>query len=198
MHNRPWTTYNRATVLFHYYKVLLSYRPWTNWAKSTNHYTVQPVHGRLCMIVKPCSSETKQLLGYMWGLAFYPHVENTCMTASFHLEAGLGPLDKLDPVTFFLSKCLYQARILGDHVFVCWGVGTVQKHHTVITVPKSNRKTKKHHSVEQFQNLIELFRQCGVFCFYIRFWNCSDSVVFFVFLLDFGTVLTVWCFLFFY
>jgi hypothetical protein len=35
------------------------------------------------------------------------------------------------------------------------------------------------------------------FCFSIRFWNCSDSVVFFVFLLDFGTVLTVRYFLFF-
>jgi hypothetical protein len=30
--------------------------------------------------------------------------------------------------------------------------------------------------------------------FSIRFKNCSDSVVFFVFLLDFGTVLTVWYF----
>jgi hypothetical protein len=43
-----------------------------------------------------------------------------------------------------------------------------------------------------------MFRQCGIFSFSIRFWNCSDSVVFFVFLLDFGNVLTVWYFLFFY
>ena len=30
---------------------------------------------------------------------------------------------------------------------------------------------------------MELFRQCGIFVFHfsIRFWNCSDSVVFFVF-----------------
>jgi hypothetical protein len=56
--------------------------------------------------------------------------------------------------------------------------------------------------------------KCGIFCFsirfwncsdsvvffvfFIRFWNCSDSVVFFVFLLDFGIVLIVWYFLFFY
>ena len=44
----------------------------------------------------------------------------------------------------------------------------------------------------------ELFRQCGIFCFSVRFRNCSDSVVFFVFLLDLGTVPTVWYFLFFY
>ena len=57
------------------------------------------------------------------------------------------------------------------------------------------------------------FRQCGIFCFSIRFWNSSDSVVYFVFLLDFGTLptvvyfvflldfrtlLTVWYILFFY
>ena len=55
--------------------------------------------------------------------------------------------------------------------------------------------------------ILELFRQCGIFCFSGRFWNCSvwyffvfagrfqncsDSVVFFVFLLDFGIVQTVW------
>ena len=34
--------------------------------------------------------------------------------------------------------------------------------------------------------------------FSIRFRDCSDSVVFFVFLLDLGTVPTVWYFLFFY
>ena len=34
--------------------------------------------------------------------------------------------------------------------------------------------------------------------FSIGCWKCSDSVVFFVFLLDFGNVLTVWYFLFFY
>ena len=28
---------------------------------------------------------------------------------------------------------------------------------------------------------LELFRQCGIFSFSVRFWNCSDSVVFFVF-----------------
>jgi hypothetical protein len=43
-----------------------------------------------------------------------------------------------------------------------------------------------------------MFRQCGIFCFSIRFWKCSDSVVFFVFLLDFENVPTVsyFCFSF--
>jgi hypothetical protein len=43
--------------------------------------------------------------------------------------------------------------------------------------------------------ILELFRLCGIFCF-SRFWNCSDSVAFFVFP-DYGTVPTVWHFLFF-
>jgi hypothetical protein len=43
-----------------------------------------------------------------------------------------------------------------------------------------------------------LFWQCGIFCFSICCWYCSDSVVFFVFLFVVGTVLTVWYFLFFY
>ena len=45
---------------------------------------------------------------------------------------------------------------------------------------------------------MELFRQCGIFYFSVRFWNRSDSVEFFVFLVDFGTVPTVWYFLFFF
>ena len=48
-----------------------------------------------------------------------------------------------------------------------------------------------------YQN-VELFRQCGIFCFSIRFWNYLDSVIFFVYLLDFRTISTVWYFLFFY
>jgi hypothetical protein len=36
--------------------------------------------------------------------------------------------------------------------------------------------------------ILELFRKCGILCFSIRFWSCSESVVFFVFLLDFGVV----------
>ena len=55
--------------------------------------------------------------------------------------------------------------------------------------------------------ILELFRQCGIFLFFLLdfgtvptvifyvfsfgFWNYSDSVMFFVFLLDFGTVPTV-------
>ena len=46
-----------------------------------------------------------------------------------------------------------------------------------------------------FYYILELFQQCGIFCS-SRFWNCSDSVVFFVFL-DFWTVPTVWYFYFF-
>jgi hypothetical protein len=87
-----------------------------------------------------------------------------------------------------------------------------------------------------FYWILELFWQCGIFCFIflldlgtvpmvryflfyfsIAFWNCSDSVVFFVlffnwildlfrqcgifcfiFLLDIGSVLTVWYFLFYF
>ena len=30
-----------------------------------------------------------------------------------------------------------------------------------------------------FCYIFELFWQCGSFCFSVRFWNCSDSVVFF-------------------
>jgi hypothetical protein len=63
----------------------------------------------------------------------------------------------------------------------------IQKHHTVGTVPKSNAKTSHCRK--------ELFRQCGVFaldfgtvptvwCFCIRFWNCSDSVVFLYYILE--------------
>jgi hypothetical protein len=37
---------------------------------------------------------------------------------------------------------------------------------------------------------LELFWQCGIFGFSVIFWNCSNSVVFVVFLLDFGIVLT--------
>ena len=43
-----------------------------------------------------------------------------------------------------------------------------------------------------FVLFLELFRQCGITCF--RLSNCSDSVVYFV--LDFGTVPTVWYILF--
>jgi hypothetical protein len=43
---------------------------------------------------------------------------------------------------------------------------------------------------------VVLFQQCGILCFSIRFRNCSDSVVFYVFLLDLGTVPTVWYFCF--
>jgi len=45
---------------------------------------------------------------------------------------------------------------------------------------------------------LSLFRQCGIIGFHMGLWNCSDSVALFVFLLDFGTVPTVWNYLFFY
>ena len=43
---------------------------------------------------------------------------------------------------------------------------------------------------------LELFRQCGIICFCFGVWNCSDSVALLVILLDFGTVPTVWHYLF--
>jgi hypothetical protein len=49
-----------------------------------------------------------------------------------------------------------------------------------------------------FYLIVELFSQCGIYCFSIWLWNCSDSVVFIVFLFDCGTVQTVWYLLFFY
>ena len=45
---------------------------------------------------------------------------------------------------------------------------------------------------------LELFRQCGIICFDMELWNCSDSVALFVFICDFGTVPTVWHYLFVY
>ena len=39
--------------------------------------------------------------------------------------------------------------------------------------------------------LLELFRECGICCFSVRYWSCSDSMVFVVFLLDIGAVPTV-------
>ena len=39
---------------------------------------------------------------------------------------------------------------------------------------------------------LELFRQCGIICFDMGLWNCSDSVALFVFLMVFDTVPTVW------
>jgi len=48
-----------------------------------------------------------------------------------------------------------------------------------------------------FYLILELFRHCSVFCFYMGLWNCSDSVALFGFLLDFGTVPTVWHYCFF-
>jgi FlaA1/EpsC-like NDP-sugar epimerase len=69
------------------------------------------------------------------------------------------------------------------------------KYHTVETVPKS-RKTKITTVRTVPKSILELFWQCGIYCFSIRFWSYSDSVVFFVFLLDFGVILTVWYLLF--
>jgi hypothetical protein len=93
-------------------------------------------------------------------------------------------------------------------LFVFLDFGTVPTMWTVGTVPKS-RKTNNTTMLEQFQNLekqiiphcwnsfkiLELFQQCGIICF-TRFWNCSNSVVLFVFL-DFGTVPTMWYYLLF-
>jgi hypothetical protein len=48
-----------------------------------------------------------------------------------------------------------------------------------------------------FCSILELFRQCGICCFSVRYWRCSDSAVFVVFLLDIGAVPTVRYLLFF-
>ena len=42
-----------------------------------------------------------------------------------------------------------------------------------------------------------MFLQCGICCFPIGVWSCPYSVVFVVFLLEFGAVPTVWYLLFF-
>jgi uncharacterized membrane protein len=65
-----------------------------------------------------------------------------------------------------------------------------KKYQTVRTVLKSDHFLF-------FNQFLELFWQLGISCFSIRFWNCSDSLVFLVFRSDFRTVLTVWYFLFF-
>jgi uncharacterized membrane protein YiaA len=53
---------------------------------------------------------------------------------------------------------------------------------------------------QQFQILIEkqimAHCQCGIICFSVGLWNCSDNKVLFVFLLEFGTVPTVWHYIF--
>ena len=42
-----------------------------------------------------------------------------------------------------------------------------------------------------FCSILELFRQCDICSFSVRYWSCSDSAVFVVFLLDIGAVPTV-------
>jgi hypothetical protein len=44
---------------------------------------------------------------------------------------------------------------------------------------------------------LELIRECGIIWFSIGLWNCSDSVALLVLIWDFGTVPTVWHYLFF-
>jgi hypothetical protein len=51
--------------------------------------------------------------------------------------------------------------------------------------------TKNSITTHVFYCILEQLRQCGILCFSIVFWNCSDSVVFCVFLLYFGTAPTV-------
>ena len=61
-----------------------------------------------------------------------------------------------------LLNSLYQARKVSGHVYVWYG------QHLCLYL--------------QFCNwIIELFRQCGICCFCVRFQNCSDSVELFVF-----------------
>jgi hypothetical protein len=48
--------------------------------------------------------------------------------------------------------------------------------------------------------ILEPFRHCAIFVFqfYMGLWKCSDSVTLLVSLLDFGTIPTIWHYLFFY
>ena len=71
---------------------------------------------------------------------------------------------------------------MNSHVYMCQGVPSQESEQSCIYYVSGGTKPGKY----------------GIFCFSIRFWNGFDNVVFFVFLLDFGIVLIVWYFLFFY
>ena len=75
----------------------------------------------------------------------------------------------------------------------------VKYHHLSLTPPLLIEVPVKSQEIEQlFICVLGVLIFASFYDFSIRFWNCSDSVVFFVFLLDFRTVPTVWYFLFFY
>jgi hypothetical protein len=58
-------------------------------------------------VIERLSRNVSSLINYyMSGLAYYSHIENTCMTASFHLDIGLE----------FSTEVLYQARIVSGHI----------------------------------------------------------------------------------
>jgi hypothetical protein len=40
--------------------------------------------------------------------------------------------------------------------------------------------------------ILGLLRHCGIFCVSVKFYNCYDIVVYFVFLSDFRIVITLW------
>jgi hypothetical protein len=86
-------------------------------------------------------------------------------------------------------------------------VGTVPKSNIKIPHCGNSSKIKNKNTTlwEQIQNQIDFGTVPTVWYFYIRFWNCSHSVVFLylilelfpqcgIFIFDFGTVPTVWYF----
>ena len=50
--------------------------------------------------------------------AFNSHAENNCLIASFHRDGRVGPIE-LAKSRHFSLRCLYQARKVSGHVFVC-------------------------------------------------------------------------------
>ena len=94
---------------------------------------------------------------------------NTCMTGSFHKGEVWVHKANLTPYLFFFLKCLYQARKVNGHVFV-------------LVV-----------SILLFPAFFLLYFGIvpTVWYFSIVFWNCSNSVVFFVFQFINRTVLNL-------
>ena len=79
-------------------------------------------------------------------VAFYSHVENTCMTASFQNETRTGPI-KL--ATFYWNACTNPGK--WAVVYLCW-------------------EYRIYLFLRFWYLILELFRKCFIFCF--SFYNC--------------------------